>query len=124
MEALCTELHDALSKVFTIVRDKASTDELAAVATNVAVLLVKAKMMLQEAFEESEELKKQSAEARSRLDATYLQLQNLLYERDYFRGEIRANQNFRYAWEPARLPCLTPCAPSNRTSASATASYA
>ena len=55
-------------------------------------------------IEEIEEHKAKTAESKAEVDATSLQLQNLLYEKNYYIKEIATSKNFEYVLAYRRAP--------------------
>ena len=88
-------LRQICQQLLSSVRDNKPSGDRSALTQKALVVIVRLKGAIRDTVWKIDELKKQTTDTRSRLDQTNLQLQNLLYERDYFRGEVRENQNFR-----------------------------
>lgn len=60
-------------------------------------LILEVKNLLRSTFNSLEELREGTADAKIRLDHANLQLQNHLYERNYYAKEIKTCHSFKYA---------------------------
>lgn len=61
-----------------------------------SVMILKLRALLRSKCEETEELREQTAAARSTLDQSSLKLKNLAYENDHYSKEIHACLSFQY----------------------------
>jgi hypothetical protein len=63
-------------------------------------LILEVKNLLRSTFNDLEDLREGTADAKTRLDRANLQLQNQLYERNYYAKEIKSCHSFKYAQPP------------------------
>lgn len=96
LEGIARDVHTTLAATFAAIRDQQSEDDVLLLLIKAASLLTRAKGTSQAVFETSEELKRGSSEAQAALNGTWMELENLLWERDFLRGEVAANANFRH----------------------------
>lgn len=101
MEQDLVTLKALVKQLVQLRRQSAASDDVIPVIQKAAVILLKLKGASRETVLKVEGRKDETKEARKRLDQTYLQLQNLLFERNYFRGEVKAAEDFRYLCQSA-----------------------
>ncbi|MCJ1425422.1 hypothetical protein MMC29_003321 [Sticta canariensis] len=87
-------------------QQKGAAADTQALVQKATVIVLKLKGSTRQTVLKVEETKQNTKEASRRLDHTYLQLQNLLYERDYFRGEVRAAEDFRSQYSAADMELI------------------
>lgn len=102
LEGIARDVQKTLAATFTAIRDQRPQEDVLLLLIKAASLLPRAKATSQAIFETSEELKRSSSEAQSALNGTWMELENLLWERDFLRGEVAANANFRQGCAPSR----------------------
>ncbi|KAK9789565.1 hypothetical protein WJX73_009008 [Symbiochloris irregularis] len=103
LEGIARDLQAALGAAFAGIRDQKPQEDSTLLLLKAASLLARTKGASQAIFEKSEELKRGSTEAQSALNGTWMELENLLWERDFLRGEVAANANFRSQFSDADI---------------------
>lgn len=109
MDKTCLSLLDLLQETATAKKEGASKLELKRLLTQAAVEIVKLRQNAREQVDAVEESKAVTAESKHEVDQSNLQLQNLLYEKNYYNKEIASCQNFKSAlYRAPSLGCVDP----------------
>lgn len=107
MENRCTSLLARLCDVVEAKRSGVEKADLKTLLSQTAVQIVKLRQAAKQQVEDVEQHKSDTAQSRAEVDVSNLQLQNLLYEKNYYTKEIATCKNFRcvliITWRNERL---------------------
>ena len=94
METVCDDIRELLTQYILALTTK--DDETASMAKHLRLLILKLKAEHRQAMDSREELRDKASAARAQLDSTNLELQNFLYEKRVYEGQVRANVEYKY----------------------------
>ena len=94
MEQQCGVVKNLLKEILAVKRSGAESAELKPLLTKAALEVVKLRLTAREQVEVFEEHKAQTAESKAEVDQSNLQLQNLLYEKNYYTKELASCRSF------------------------------
>ena len=95
MQRVCEDIRGVLTQYIEALTSKGN--ETAGTAKHLRLLIMKLKAEHRQTIDHQEELKDKASAARAQLDSTNLELQNSLYEKRVYEGQIRANVEYAYA---------------------------
>ena len=94
MEQQCGVVKNLLKEILAVKRSGAESAELKPLLTKAALEVVKLRLTARQQVEKVEEHKAQTAESKAEVDQSNLQLQNLLYEKNYYTKELASCRSF------------------------------